>query len=224
MLTLLRPQATEAPANRTASATSKCDPRPPPRLPIHLRLNHPCQLPHHSNARARLPGSKTTKIIMAAAAAAAAAEATAPQPHSSHRRGRVPSHTSNKNPKGPRLKRAWNSSPGGSRSPSAADALQRRAPVLASGSASTIATPPPVPVGLGRDSCGALRASRVRMRVRRSRLRLRRENDRLLAMASGPRGGLESQSRQFKNFSVNLAAFLENPTFSFFFSNSSFIS
>ena len=153
------------------------------------------------------------KIIMAATAAA---EATVSQPRSSHRLGRVPSHTSSKSPRSPSLERGWNASPGGSRSASAADALQRRAPVLASGSAWILATPV-VLAGLEWDSCGALRASRVRMRVRRLRSRLRRENDRLRAMASGPRGGLESWSRQFKNFAANLVPFLENPAFTFFF-------
>ena len=129
---------------------------------------------------------------------APAAAATAPWPQSCHhhRCRRLPSHPSSK--KIPRRESAQSSS----RSASAADALRRRAPVLASVSRSTRATPLVV-VGLGRDSCGALRASRARMparRRRRLRLSPRRANDSPLPMASGPRQGHESWSCQFKLF------------------------
>jgi len=94
--------------------------------------------------------------------------------------------------------REWGWSPSRDRSASAAAALQRRAQVLAS----VLAWIPTMVAGLDRDNCVAPRVLPVRMPVRRWRRRwsLHRANDAPLGVASGPRQGPESWSRQFGPF------------------------
>jgi hypothetical protein len=107
-----------------------------------------------------------------------------------HRRERVPSHTSSKSPKNPNREHTWNpASPIRSGSANAAGALQRRAPVRASVLVSTLAV-----AGQDRDSCAALRVSRVQMPTRRrcQRQRLRRANDRV---GSAPQRGHGTEPR-----------------------------